>query len=224
MVPIDVDELPAGPDEVWRSTFLCFRRSLAEDAEIVGHWLSLVMYEAGALQADYNYRSCLRAVARDLYHLERFVAAARFDLSAARPKISCLVRLIGVALAQRIRLPERTPALRETFLLRLPKDVQRPARTLGVHLQDTLSDARARQQPSRARQGIIGELGFLAAYLRDVAQDSEACRDSGMEGRLGHFAGRMADRLEQLARTIGERQLAAQATFKTEPTANPEER
>lgn len=209
-VPIEVDALPAGPDEVWRSTFLCFRPSLAEDAEIVGHWLSDVMYEAGALQADYNNRASLRAVARDLHHLERFVAAARLDLSAARPKISCLVKLIGVALAQGIRLPERTPAFRETFLLRLPKDVERPARALAVHLQDTVGEARARHQPSRARQGVIAELSFLAAYLREVAQDAAVGMDSGSEGRLGRFAGRMADRLEQLAQSIGERQPEAQ--------------
>lgn len=200
----EVDELSEGPDPVWRSTFLlCFRRSLAEDAEILGHWLSDVMYEAGSLQEALNTKSSLRGVARDLYHLERFVAAVRLDLGAARRSLPCFVKLIRAAF-HRIRMPDRAPALRETFLLRLPKDVQRPARTLGVYLQATLGDSRAQQQPLRARQGVIAELGFLVAYLRDVAQDSDACDESDRERHLGRFAGRMADRLEQLAQSMGQ--------------------
>jgi len=201
---LDVDELRAGPDPVFRSTFLCLQKlAIAENARIFGHWLGEVMYEAGILGAQPWIRLCLRAVALDLRHLERFVGAERLDLGAARRQIPCFVRLIGRALKQTFGPQDRTPAFREFFLLRLPKDVQRRARSLGVYFQGALAEARAERQPAKARQGVIAELGFLVALLRDdVVGFAEEFAVTESEERLARFAGRMADRLEALARTV----------------------
>ena len=35
----DITEVYAGPDPVFRNTFVCFQLAVAEDARVFGHWL-----------------------------------------------------------------------------------------------------------------------------------------------------------------------------------------
>ena len=206
---LELDELRSVPDPVFRNTFLCFQLAIAEDARVFGHWLADVMENAEMCGSG---RTCLRGVALDLRHLERFVGAARLDVGEAKRHLRSFVRLIGEALNEAIPQQGRTPAFRETFLALLPEEEQRAARSLGVYLQGALAEAQVERQPARARQGAIAELGFLAAYLRELATEREAFAHLPPdEGRLASFAGRMADRLETLSRTVGG-QAAPQAT------------
>jgi hypothetical protein len=205
-----VDDLRSGPDPVFRSTFLCFQLAIAEDARVFGHWLADVMENAEMCGSG---RTCLRGVALDLRHLERFVGAARLDVGEAKRHLRSFAGLIGEALKEVILGQRRTPAFRETFLALLPEEEQRAARSLGVYLQGALAEAQVDRQPGSARQGAIAELGFLAAHLRALTTEPEAfAHQPPAEQRLARFAGRMADRLETLARRVAEQQLAPQTT------------
>ena len=194
-------EVYAGPDPVFRNTFVCFQLAVAEDARIFGCWLDEVL-ENTELPRD--PRAILRGAALDLLHLERFVGAARLDLPEVRRKLRSFAGLIGGALREEILARDRTPAFRETFLALLPAEARRAARSLSVVLQSGVAEAEAEGRKREARLGVAAELGFLAWHLGELATDANAFAHLPIEAeRLARFAGRMAGRLLGLARTVG---------------------
>jgi hypothetical protein len=200
----EVAEVYAGPDPVFRNTFVCFQLAIAEDARVFGHWLADVLEDAERWGVKADARASLRAAALDLCHLERFVGAVRLDLAGVQRHLRTFAHLIGVTLGEDIRPQPRTPAFRETFLALLPEEPRRAARSLGVFLQSTLAEAKAERCRKEARQGAAGELAFLAEHLRELATEPEVFAHLADEQqRLARFAGRMADRLAVLARRVG---------------------
>jgi hypothetical protein len=212
----DITEVYAGPDPVFRNTFVCFQLAVAEAARIFGHWLDGLMED---LEVERDARTILRAAALDVRHLERFVGAARLDLPAVRRQLLGFAGLIGRALGEEILAQDRTPAFRETFLALLPAEPRRAARSLGVVLQSRVAEAEAERRQKEARLGVAAELGFLAWHLGELATDAEAFAHLPAEDqRLARFAGRMAESLAILARTVGgkrERRSPAEVSLAT---------
>jgi hypothetical protein len=220
----DITEVYAGPDPVFRNTFVCFQLAVAEDARVFGHWLDGLLAEAYVQRCEYASRPALRAVAWDLCHLERFVAGARLDLAAVRRQLRVFARLIGTALREELRPQERTPAFRETFLALLPEEAGRAARSLGVFLQSSLAEAVAEASPQQARQGAAGELDFLASHLRELSVEAPVYEDLGAieDERLVRFCGRMSDRLAKLAQVVRDQQRATAASAVEEYSSHVE--
>jgi hypothetical protein len=188
---------------VFRGTFLCFHRGVAEDARLFGHLVDELTCEAGMLGPGPYYLTALRGVAADLYHLDRFIAAARLDLARARQRIASVARLIAEGLEEDIRPTLPRTVFREVFLSRLSDDAQRAARSLGAHLYAKLAEPFFEQRPREARQGAAAELGFFAEHLAEQAHDLLHFFPNENEIRVGRFVDRVAKRLEALARTVG---------------------
>jgi hypothetical protein len=146
----------------------------------------------------------LTAAGRELLHLDRFLRAARLDPKQGSFRLPALADLIGEALHEEISGPARTPAFREAFLLRLPPETQRAARSLGNHLQATLAEPLAEQRPREARLGALAELRSLAAELAAPARSTEQPGQSPEKRRLVEFSGRMADRLLTMSQNLGD--------------------